>query len=213
MRLLDSAEIDALQAGGAVARDLVWITAKHGSTGLPFTQGYWNGIRDTAISVRDALSGQTVSRSFRGRGALVGVGPIPLTADITIRNVDVMLSQIDTNVMTLVRSHDVRAAPIQIYRVLLDPGTRAPVASAKSRFAGYVDGAPINTPSEGSDGSVTLRCVSATREFTRTNPQVRSHESQLARTGGADDFYIDTAVVGEWDLAWGQKRGPIGGDK
>jgi hypothetical protein len=112
----------------------------------------------------------------------------------------------------MVRANDVRGAAIEIYRGLFNPATMAMVASAKSRFLGVIDGAPIVTPAEGGEGSVTLRCVSTTRELTLTNPEVRSHASQLARTNGEDDFYIDTAVVGEWDIAWGQKRAPIAQD-
>ena len=41
---------------------------------------------------------------------------LPLTADITVRSVEIELPAIDTVVAELVRGHDVRSAPIQIYR-------------------------------------------------------------------------------------------------
>jgi hypothetical protein len=57
---------------------------------------------------------------------------------------------------------------------------------------------------------VTLKCVSTTRELTRANPDVRSHESQQARHAG-DDFARDVGVVGDWELFWGQTQGQVTG--
>jgi hypothetical protein len=131
------------------------------------------------------------------------IGSIPLTSDITIRSVDITLPQIDTVTQSLVRTYDVRNAPMQLYRGYFDPATRALVATAKARFVGYIDGAPIITPKEGSEGQITLTCVSTTRELARVSSEVRSHGAQQARTANADFFYLDTAVVGDWDIAWG----------
>jgi hypothetical protein len=209
MRDLDAAEIAAIQARTVVARSLVWITAIDRDTGAPVAQGFWNEVRDLPMPVKDGRTGAIVSRDFRGIGEALKVGSIPLTSNITIRSVDIELPQIDEIVQLLVRGYDVRGAPLQIYRGYFDPATRVLVAPAKARFVGYVDGAQITTPKEGEEGSVTLRCVSTTRELTRVNPEVRSHESQLARSGGADDFYKDTGVVPEWVIAWGQSRGPV----
>lgn len=209
MRDLDPEEIAAIQARTVVARDFVWITALDRDTGEPVSQGFWNDVRTVTAAVKDGRTGVTESRDFVGIGGALQVGSIPLTADITVRSVDVELPQLDNIVQLLVRGYDVRGAPMQIYRGYFDPATRVLVAAAKPRFVGYVDGAPIVTPAEGGEGSITLKCVSTTRELTRTSSEVRSHESQLARTGGADDFYIDTGVVGEWDIAWGQNRGQV----
>ena len=157
-------------------------------------------------AVKDGRTGSTVTRDFRGLGQALQIGKIPLTCDLTIRSVDIELPHLDVIVEQLVRTYDVRGAPMQIYRGYFDPATRVLVAAAKPRFVGYVDGAPIVTPKEGGEGSITLHCVSTTRELTRTSSEVRSHESQLARTNGADDFYQDVGVVGDWDIAWGVNR-------
>lgn len=209
MRDLDPAEIDAIAARTVVARSLLWVTAIDRDSGDPVSLGFWDDVRNVDMAVKDGRSGATVTRTFRGVGLGFSVGSIPLTSDITVRSVDISLPHLDQVVGLLVRGYDVRGGPMQLYRGYFDPATRALVAAAKPRFVGYVDGAPIVTPKENAEGSVTLRCVSTTRELTRTNPAVRSHESQLARSGGADDFYIDTAVVGDWDIAWGQVRGPV----
>lgn len=208
MRDISAEEIAAIQARTVVARDFIWITAKDRSTQADETMGFWNDVMFATSSVKDGRTGATVNRDFLGVGMALTIGSIPLTSDITIRNVDIDIPYLDSTVAQLVRGYDVRGAPIQIYRGYRDPDTRALVSAAKPRFVGYVDGSPIVTPKEGGEGSITLHCVSTTRELTRTSSEVRSHESQIARAAG-DLFYADTGVVSDWDIAWGVTRGPI----
>jgi len=210
MRNLDSAELTAIAARTVVARDLLWVTSKNRETGADHSLGFWNDVMTVTVSVIDGRTGSTVSRDFRGVGAALQVGKIPLTSDITIRNVDIDIPYLDSVSAELVRTYDVRSAAMQLYRGYFDPATRVMLAAAKARFVGYVDGAPIVTPKEGGEGSITLHCVSTTRELTRTNAEVRSHESQLVRAAG-DFFYKDVGVVGDWDIARGVARGKVGG--
>jgi len=210
MRDLDTAEIAAIQARTVVARDFLWVTAKNRATGAAEDLGFWNDIMTVTASVKDGRTGDLVDRSFTGVGLAMTIGTVPLVADITVRTLDIVLPQLDAVVAQLVRTYDVRGAPLQLYRGYLDPATRVLVAAAKPRFVGYVDGAPIETPKEGDEGSITLHCVSTTRELTRANADVRSHESQLARSAG-DWFYKDVNLVGDWDIAWGVNRGPVSG--
>ena len=42
----------------------------------------------------------------------------------------------------------------------------------------------------------------------RSNPDTRSHESQILRHSG-DNFFQDTTVVGGWELFWGKASGPV----
>lgn len=206
MRFLDTAEITAIQARSVVARDFLWITAKDRSTGATTDYGFWSDIGTITADVVDGRTGATEARDFYGVGLALNIGTIPLTADVTVRNVDIGLPQIDDVAQLIVRGKDVRGAPIQLFRGYFDPATRGLVAAAKPRFVGYVDGAPIETPAEGGEGSITLNCVSTTRELTRTSVEARSHASQIARAAG-DAFYKDTGVVGDWTMFWGQAGG------
>lgn len=206
MRNLDAAELAAIQNRTVVARDLLWITARALEGGGLVSYGFSTLRRNVNIAVRDALTGANVERLFQGVGGAFSVGSIPLAADIKVRSVDIELPAIDATVADMLRGHDIRNAPVQIYRAYFDPETRALLAPAKPRFVGFVDAAPIKTPASGEAGGARITCVSTTRELTRPNPDVRSHESQLARTNGADDFYIDTAVVSDWEIFWGQAR-------
>jgi len=211
MRSVDAAILAAIQENQVAALDLVWVTAKDRDTGVPVSLGVWTGPDNRVINVVDALTGSTEARTFYGAGALVEISAIPLTSDISIRSVDVKLSQIATAVQVLVRDYDPAHAPVQIYRSYLSTDTMQPVAAAEARFVGYVDGSPIETPAEGQEGSCILRCVSTTRELTRTSSEVRSYDSQLQRSA-TDDFYRDTATVGEWDITWGTRRAKVGGN-
>lgn len=210
MRSLESGVLTAITGRVVEARTLVWVVAKERES--PFGDygfGLWTDGGTFEADVVDALTGSTDTRTFAG-GAILKVGDIALTSDIAVRTVDLTLSAIDANVESMVRTYDVRGAPIQIYRGFFDPDTRELVAAARARFVGFVDRAPITTSGEGEASTVTLSCASHTRELTRKNPAVRSHESQILRSA-TDNFYQDTGTVGEWDIAWGEVRKNAGG--
>jgi len=204
MRNLDPAELAAIIAGTVAARELVSIRVKHRITGAISIIGFWSDGGSFTCQVVNGFTGAVEERSFNG-GALRSVGDITLTSDISIRPVDVVLSAIDGSVETALRDYDARNAPIEIHRGFFDPTTMLLVAPAKARFIGFIDTAPIETAAEGDASTVTLSCVSHTRELTRKNPDVRSHESQILRRAG-DDFYRDTGVVGDWSIPWGKKQ-------
>ena len=82
------------------------------------------------------------------------------------------------------------------------------VAPAEVRFVGTIDEAPITTPKEGESGDVTLTCTSNTIELTRVNPETRSDAAQRLRAA-SDDFFVDAAVVGNWQQFWGQEGGEV----
>ena len=206
MRDLDAAVLTGIANRTVVARDLFWITARELDGGGLVSYGFSTLVRNVDIAVVDALTGATVARTFRGVGGAFKIGVIPLTADIMVRSVDIDLPAIDATVADMLRGHDIRSAPVQIYRAYFDPDTRALLAPAKSRFVGLVNKAPIVEPEAGGTSRARISLVSTTRELTRPNHDVRSHESQLARTNGEDDFYIDVAVVPEWEIFWGKAR-------
>lgn len=205
MRDLDSAVLAAIAKGTVIAREFVWLTVKDRDTGDPHTRGFWTGTANITADVVDGLTGLSVSRAFLGGGLLISVGAVPLVADISVRSVDVTLSQIADETQELVREYDARLAPLQIYRGYLDTDTRSLVAAPRARFVGFVDEMAIATPAEGGEGGITLTCVSVTRELTRASTAVRSHEDLIARHPG-DLFRRDANVVGKWDLAWGRTR-------
>lgn len=206
MLSLTTPETNSIRAGAISTRDLVWITARNRSTGAPVGIGFWLDAGDVSFNVMDALTGSTVSRSFNG-GALLSVGEIENVSDLSVITVNLEFSAFDPAVELAMRTHDVRLAPVQIYTLLLDPSTGVPVAAARARFVGVIDEAPVTDGKEGEGAVVRMVAASQSRELSRVNMDVRSHDSQLARASG-DAFYKDTATVGEWDIAWGQETRP-----
>lgn len=203
MRVIPVSTQALLEAKTLVTRDFMRITARVRATGEPITEGFWSDIGDVTAQVIDADSGAVVSYDFFGAGALIAIDPIPMVSNLTVQSVTVRFSQLDDRIDELVRLYDVSQARVEIYRGEFDPATMRMVEPATARFVGFVDGAPIETPAEGGEGSVEILCVSAAQELTRGNPDTRSHESQVLRSEG-DDFFIDVTGVGSLVIFWGR---------
>ena len=205
---LDAAEIAALGQPDIAVRDFLLIDGKAKVTGETVARGYWVGIGAVSAPVIDRRTGIQIVATFHGDGSIVSVGKIQRTADISVRSTDVVLSQLVPAVNDYLRGTDVRHVPIQIWRGYLDPATKLLVAPAKARLLGFVDEVSFATAASGGESGVTLKCVTTTRELTRINPDVRSHESQQARHSG-DDFLADVGTVGERQMFWGQEEGTV----
>ncbi|WP_458760552.1 hypothetical protein ACSVBT_07095 [Afipia sp. TerB] len=208
MREISAENYAALQARKLVARDFIWFIVRDRVTGDPVTDGYWSDVGTITAEVLDPNTGAIDERQWFGSGTLIQVSDIPLVSNLTVQTVAVRLSQVADRVNQLVRDYDCKQGQVQIFRGLFDPNSRQMVAPAESRFVGFIDTIDIQTPAENSDGGVTLNCVSHTQEMTRSNPDTRSHESQIRRHAG-DNFLQDTTVVGGWELFWGKANGPV----
>lgn len=207
-RSLSAGVLAALANRRLVARDFLWFVARERDTGDDVPDGYWSDVGTFSANVIDPETGSTVSRSFFGAGALIQISDIPLVSNISVQNVNIVMSQVADRVNELVRTYDCKQAKVQIFRGLFDPDTRQLVAPAPCRFAGFVDKIEIKTPSENEEGSVVFTCASHTQEMTRGNSDTRSHASQKLRSA-TDNFFQDAGVVGEWEMRWGAKSGPL----
>jgi hypothetical protein len=199
--------LTALSGRTVVARDYLWITARNRSTGSPEVVGFWSDVGNVAVEVNSPLVG-VVTRSFYGSGTLISIDAIAFVANLTVQDVKIRMSQLDDIVAQAVRDYDCKQAKVEIYRGFFDPSTRGLVSPATCLWMGFIDDISIDTPAEGEDGAVVLRCVSHTQEMFRSNPDTRSHESQQVRHPG-DTFYADTDVVGDWEHFWGKTKGKI----
>jgi hypothetical protein len=207
MRVIPVSTQALLEAQTLVVRDFMRITGRVRATGAPITECFWSDVGDVSAQVVDADTGLVVSYDFRGVGALISIDPIPMVSNLTVQEVEVKFSQLDDRINELLRVYDIRQAKVEIYRGEFDPETMVMVEPATSRFVGFVDGAPVETPSEGNEGSISIKCVSSAQELTRGNPDMRSHESQIARSPG-DDFYKDVTSCSDLVIFWG-KHGTI----
>jgi hypothetical protein len=208
MRTIDSTVNTALQQRSLKARTFLYIIAKDRATGDPAPVGFWNDVGNLTVPVIDGISGITVARDFFGSGRLIGIDDIPLTSDISVREISGTLSQVDQTTQNAVRLYDAKFAPVQIYRGIYDPAKHILINAAVCRFVGFIDLVEILTPKEGEFGSINVKMVSHAREMTRASTDVRSDESQKARSAG-DAFYADVGVAPEWEMFWGTTQGKV----
>lgn len=205
MRSIDSGTYNALvnaPTNGIVERDLVWITAKDSNGGSVFF-GFWNDLDTVTVTVTDPVTGISVNRDFQGDGSLISIDRIPLVSDLTVQTINMTLSPLHAGVKDMVRGHDVRNAPVTVYRLLYDPATHAPVGPAIPHFVGFINKAPVNTAQVGNESAIPFSIVSVIRELTKTNPAKKSDETQRQRSGDRFYRYNGTANV---PLFWGLKK-------
>lgn len=207
MRAITVQNQSALAQRALVARDFLWLVARNRDTGAPVSVGFWSDVENvSSVPVIDPNTLNLVSRSYYGAGGLISIDDIPAVSTIQVQDVHIRMSQLDEQVANAVRGYDTKQARVEIHRGLFDPITRLLVAPAYVRFVGFVNLVEIHTPEEGGDGYVDLTCTSHTQELTRSNPATRSHADQQTRAVG-DDFFIDAAVVGDWEFQWGEEKG------
>lgn len=206
MRPISTANQAALAERALVARDFLWFVARDRTTGAPVTVGFWSDLENVSAQVLDPDTLLPVSRTYYGAGGLIEIDDIPSVSVIQVQDVHIRMSQLDEMVEIAIRGYDIKQARVEIHRGLFDPVSRKLVAPAVVRFVGFVNLVEVHTGAENEDGYVDLTCVSHTQELVRSNPSTRGHEDQLQRQAG-DDFFIDAAVVTEWDLEWGEVRG------
>lgn len=200
-----------LEAKTLVTRDFMRITGRVRETGAPITEAFWSDLGDVSAWVMDADTGEPAEYQFKGVGSLIAVDPIAQVANLTVQTINIQFSQLDARINELLRAYDIKLAKVEIYRGEFDPETWTMVEPAASRFVGVVDGAPVETGPEGSEGSVSIQCVSSAQELTRGNPDERSHESQVLRAPG-DDFFIDVTTAAEDVIFWGRAGSAVSTD-
>jgi hypothetical protein len=207
MKSLSAAELSALAARSLAFRNLVWITAKNRTTGALTPFGFWDDVGTRALQVIDVLTGATVTRNFVGAGSLLQIDDVVATSELQVRELVIRLSGVDATVANAVRGYDARLAPIQVYRLMLNPASGAPIAAARARFVGIVDSLKINDPTRGGQGNVIVSAASQMRELSRANPDMISDPSQKQRAEGTgkptDRFYQYTNEIANWSIAWG----------
>lgn len=208
MRSVDPSVITALEGQSIKARDFIWITAHDFTTRVPYSLGFWNDVGVVTAPYIDVNTGSTLTRDYIGSGTLVTIDPIPLTNDVTVRTINVQVSQIDSSVAAIARGYDLRGASIEIHRGLFHVSSTRLVYPAVPRFVGFIDTCQIIDPTEGQVGQITLGIVSHTRELTRVNGSVRSNADQQLRVS-SDTLFQYVGVVPQWPIFWGANKGKI----
>lgn len=187
------------------ARDFIWITVRDRDTGDPHSEGYWSDVTDVQAEVVDPATGATVTRLFYGGAGLIEVAPITMAANLVVQTLEIVLSQLDDRVAELIRGYDPKQGRLTIFRGVINPQTGALLAPAAPIFYGRINEVEIETPAEGGEGGVTVRCVTATQEMTRSNPATRSDTDQRRRSA-TDNFFQDAGTAGQLEIFWGRAK-------
>lgn len=206
MRSLSAEILAALAAKQLVARDFLWIIARHRDTGADVPIGFWSDFGPKTAQVIDPDSGSAQEREFYGAGGFIKASSVPLITNLSVQTVTINMSQVADSVNNFVRTYDCKQGRVQLFRGLFSPTSRVLVAPAPCRFVGFIDEININTPEENEEGEIIIKCTSHTQEMTRSNSDTRSDASQKLRSA-TDNFYKDSGVVGEWTLFWGGESG------
>src|SRR3990167_7195934 len=93
MRTIDATTATALAANALVARNLFQITAIDISDLSTHISYFWNDVGSITTTVLDGITGASSSHTYVGSGSLITVDDIPLTNDISVRTINLTLSQ------------------------------------------------------------------------------------------------------------------------
>lgn len=206
MRTTDSAHNAALGADarlhGLVERDLLWLRGQD-SEGDPAEFAFWVGRVPVSITVNAGYDGGTATRSYL-RG-LIEVDDIPEGLGMGVRRVQVVLNHSVPRVRTMLQDYRIGLAEAEVHRALLDPLTHNMVGTPYVHFQGQVNAAPETRPQANGEGHVVLDIVSDLREFTRSNPAMRSMETRN-RFHSGDNGLRYASEAGLWTVPWGEVR-------
>ena len=206
MKTISPQRLAGLQAApdtGITPRVFAFFTVRNRTDGAPVSIGMWNGDWDVTLDVVNGFTGLTESRTYYGECNLV-VGDVQLVTDLSIQTLNVSMSQLAPPCQQLARTYDPRLGKVEIHKIELDRLTRMPVSAPEIDFMGEIDGAPIETPRAGSDGSIQYKINSdAISMLAIVNPRKSSYEGQRRRSG--DEFGKYASTVGDWKIPWGQE--------
>src|SRR5690606_3330309 len=118
MIILDSNIWDALQTGPFVHRTFIWLVARNRTTGEAVPDGYWNDHGKITVPIKDPETGVVENREFHGSGGLISVDEIPRVLNVTVQRVDIRMTNLASRVNDLLRTYDLKLAPIAVFRGL-----------------------------------------------------------------------------------------------
>lgn len=177
---------------------LVWVTARHRTSGAVESIGFWTGADHQEFTIR----GQT--RLYYGAGSLLGIDPIRRQTGLKVRTQRITLSQIAPETEMLIRGYDPRHAPVELHRALFDPLTEELIDEPHELMSGFVDKAKVTTPAKGGAGNVAIEIASEARALTKPLSRYRSDATLRARS--ADDAFRQYATLAaSVDVPWGRE--------
>lgn len=195
MLSLTGAQAAALQSRQVKRRTFVWCDALDLDGVTPAPAGFWDDLGAVTIG----------GRVYHGSGNLIQVDTLSAKSDMTIPNIKVVISAIQTEAVALIRGHMLAQRPIEVLLGIYDVASDAVLSPLIRRFVGKVDAVEVQTPESGGTSSIALTCESTSRALTIERTETRS-PSSLAQRDPADTFYQFTSGQTEQALYFGRAR-------
>jgi len=154
------------------------------------------------FAIWDDVGNITVSEEvYSGAAGRFTVQTTTSVKDLSIQNLDITLSGLDTEVTNLIDESGWHQRPIEITRAII--GTEAPtVFSLMPEFSGFLD-QMFWTETPGDTSTMRFRAESASREFNRAGARTRSSADQKERDSGDGIFDWASSTVSS-KIDWGQ---------
>ncbi len=186
MRTIPTLALNALDSGWFEVRCLLKITLDAPEPAFCI----WDDVGDVAVG------GDT----YFGAAGRFTVQSATSAKDQSVRNLDLTLSGLDSQALSLIAASNWHQRPILVQRAIraVDAPT---VLHVVPEFSGFLDQAIIReTP--GGISTLTFRCESASRAFDRGNARKRSDADQRLRDPD-DGFFAFAAAAINRPIEWG----------
>jgi len=195
MLALTAEQITALSSRMVKRRTFVWCEALDYDGVTPAPAGFWDDLGEITIG----------PRTYFGSGNLISVNTLSARSDMTIPSVQVVISAIQTEGVSLIRGFQLAQRPIEIALGIYDIAADTILPPLIRRFIGKVDAVEVQTPESGGTSSITLTCESTSRALTIKRTETRS-PSSLAQRAPSDTFYQFTSGQSEQAVYFGRAR-------
>jgi hypothetical protein len=132
MLALTGAQITALASGAVKRRTFIWCEALDFDGITPVPTGFWDDVGNITIG----------PRTYYGSGNLIQVNTLSAKSDMSIPSIQVTLSAIQTEAVSLLRGFMLAQRPIEIALGIYDTATNLILPPLVRRFIGKVDASP-----------------------------------------------------------------------
>jgi hypothetical protein len=154
-------------------RWLVWARPIDRDTGLRVGIGFWTGIDE-------------YTRNIASEDRLYYAAPLEIPPMRTSKGLDVQMIDIGMAVTAeaefLVRGYEPRLAPLDIHIEVTDPRDNS-LLERSLQWRGTIDTVDMPTPALGGERMMTVRCATTARRGTLTRQGLKSHQTQVRRSG------------------------------
>lgn len=174
----------ALASGQFAKRAMVEFTAG----GAKF--GFWDDGYDISYG----------GTTYTALGGAMRISPYVSSTDLTVHNVDLVISGLDPTIATQVLAANWHQTPVTIYEAII--AIDAPqILNIDAWFAGTLDQI-IRTEEIGGLSKLTAKCEPITREFSRAGARTRA-DADHRQIEPTDGFFKHAGVVGNTPINWG----------